>query len=90
MSNRNLSLDALKNHLFKAIEGVENLSDKTASANEKMSIEQAREIVDLSGKVIDIYKTQLDAMRTIERFSDVGKAKVIMHNAGMLEQEVLK
>ena len=32
---KNTSLEALKVHLFEALEGVKNLSDPTASENEK-------------------------------------------------------
>lgn len=49
MSNRNLSLDALKSSLFETLEGVKNLSDPLASENEKLSVDQAKQIVDISG-----------------------------------------
>ena len=52
MSNRNLSLDSLKSHLFEAIEGVKNLSDPEASENERLSIEQAKMIAGLAGNII--------------------------------------
>lgn len=51
MSNNSLSLDALKSHLFETLEGVKNLSDPDASENEKVSLDQARQIVDISGKI---------------------------------------
>ena len=49
MGNRNLSLEALKSHLFETLEGVKNLSDGTASENEKVSIDA--EIKDLSERL---------------------------------------
>lgn len=56
-----MSLDALKGHLFEAIEGVKNLNDPNADECEKMSLEQAKVIAVLSSKIVDIYKTQLGA-----------------------------
>ena len=50
MNNNNLSLDALKAHLFETLEGVKNLSDPMASENERISLDQAKQIVDISGK----------------------------------------
>lgn len=85
MSKRNLSLDALKSHLFEAIESVKNINDSEASENEKLSLDQARTIVDLSGRIIEVYKVQVDAFKTIERMSDVGKAQIYLGNAGIID-----
>jgi len=71
MSNNRLSLDALKSHLFETLEGVKNLSDPEASENEKVSIDQAKSIVDISGKIIDIYKVQVDALKTFSGMDNV-------------------
>ena len=54
MGNNNLSLEALKSHLFETLEGVKNLSDEEASPCEKVSIEQAKQIVDIADSIIDI------------------------------------
>lgn len=53
----NVSLEALKAHLFETLEGVKNLSDDNASECEKCSIEQAKTIVNIADSIIDIYKT---------------------------------
>ena len=58
----NVSLEALTGHLFEAIEGVKNLSDPMASENEKISIAQAKAIVGLSEQIIEIKKTQIEAV----------------------------
>lgn len=63
MSNKNLNLETLRNHLFETLEGVKNLSDEEASPCEKTSIDQAKAIVDISGKIIDSYKLELDAIK---------------------------
>ena len=54
MGNKNLSLEALKSHLFETLEGVKNLSDEQADPCEKVSIEQAKQIVDIADSIIPI------------------------------------
>ena len=51
-----MSLETLKSHLFETLEGLKNLSDPEASENEKVGIDQAKQIVDVSGAIIDIYR----------------------------------
>ena len=67
----NVSLEALKAHLFETLEGVKNLSDDNASECEKCSIEQAKTIVNIADSIIDIYKTQVDAMQTFSQLDTV-------------------
>lgn len=67
----NVSLEALKAHLFETLEGVKNLSDDKASECEKCSIEQAKTIVNIADSIIDIYKTQVDAMQTFSKMDNV-------------------
>lgn len=87
MANRNLSLEALKSHLFEAIEGVKNLSDDQASPNEKMSIEQAKQIVDISESIISIYKTQVDALKTFSQMDNVNSQGQLMVGMGIISPE---
>ena len=80
MSNKSLSLDTLKAHLFDALEGVKNLSDPKASEEDKTSIEQAKAIVDLSGKVIDIYKM-------LNQMDNVGSLRSMAVGLGVTSEE---
>lgn len=89
MSNRNLSLEALKSHLFETLEGVKNLSDDTASANEKVSIEQAKSIVDISGKIIDIYKLQVDAVKTFAGVDELVSPRNMATDLGLIEESAM-
>lgn len=89
MSN-NLSLDALKSHLFETLEGVKNLSDPQASDNEKVSIEQAKSIVDISGKIIDIYKVQVDAMKTISGMDNVSSMRSMATAIGIADEVTIQ
>jgi len=86
----NVSLEALTRHLFEAIEGVKNLSDPVASANEKISIEQAKVIVGLSEQIIDIKKTQIEAVRVFSQRDDVAPAGTMLTAFGITDQEEVK
>lgn len=90
MSNSTLSLDALKSHLFETLEGVKNLSDPEASENEKVSIDQAKQIVDISGKIIDIYKVQLEGVQLAARMDNVNNAGRIVTALGVVQEDTVK
>lgn len=85
-----MSLDALKSHLFETLEGVKNLSDPKASANEKVSIEQAKQIVDISGKIIDVYKVQLEGLQLAVKMDNVNNAARILPAIGVVQEETVK
>lgn len=85
MSNSNTSLEALKMHLFEALEGVKNLSDPEASECEKVSLEQAKQIVNIAEAIIDINKTQINAMQVFSEMDDVASVDVLMEGTGVTE-----
>lgn len=87
MANNNLSLEALKSHLFETLEGVKNLSDETASPCEKVSLDQAKQIVDIAGSIINIYKTQVDALKTFTQMDNVASQGQLMVGMGIISQE---
>lgn len=86
MANKNLSLEALKSHLFETLEGVKNLSDEKADPCEKVSIEQAKQIVDIADSIIDIYKTQVDALKTFSQMDNVASQGQLMEGMGIIDQ----
>ena len=90
MGNKNLSLEALKSHLFETLEGVKNLSDPEASENEKISIDQAKQIVDVSGAIIDIYKLQVEAIKSFTHKDKVARAGEMMADMGIVEENNIK
>lgn len=90
MANNNVSLDALKSHLFETLEGVKNLSDPLASENEKVSLDQAKRIVDISGKIIEICKVQVDALKTFNRMENVGSLKSLVVGTGIASDDAVK
>lgn len=86
----NLSLEALKVHLFETIEGVKNLSDKKASECEKTSIEQAKAIVAAADSIIDIYKVQLEGVQLAAKMDGINKPGVILTELGITGDESIK
>lgn len=87
MENKNLSLEALKSHLFETLEGVKNLSDEQADPCEKVSIEQAKQIVDIADSIINIYKTQVDALKIFSTMDNVVSQGQLMVGMGIISQE---
>lgn len=90
MGNKNLSLEALKSHLFETLEGVKNLSDENASPCEKVSIEQAKQIVDIADSIIDIYKTQVDALKTFSSMDNVASGGTLLEGMGIIDEDEQK
>ena len=90
MGNKNLSLEALKSHLFETLEGVKNLSDENASPCEKVSIEQAKQIVDIADSIIDIYKTQIDALKTFSSMDNVASGGTLLEGMGFINEDEQK
>ena len=90
MVNKNLSLETLKSHLFETLEGVKNLSDPEASENEKISIDQAKQIVDVSGAIIDIYKLQVEAIKSFAHKDDIARPGSMMADMGIVEENNIK
>ena len=90
MGNKNLSLEALKSHLFETLEGVKNLSDEDADPCEKVSIEQAKQIVDIADSIIDIYKTQVDALKTFSSMDNVASGGTLLEGMGIIDEDEQK
>lgn len=85
-----MSLETLKSHLFETLEGLKNLSDPEASENEKIGIDQAKQIVDVSGKIIDIYKVQLEGISLAAKLDNIGSANSIVTSLGILDEQSIK
>ena len=85
-----MSLETLKSHLFETLEGLKNLSDPEASENEKVGIDQAKQIVDVSGAIIDIYKLQVEAIKSFAHKDDIARPGAMMANMGIVEENNIK
>jgi len=86
----NMSLETLKSHLFETLEGLKNLSDPEASENEKVGIDQAKQIVDVSGAIIDIYKLQIEAIKSFTHKDDIARPGAMMADMGIVEDNNVK
>ena len=86
----NMSLETLKSHLFETLEGLKNLSDPDASENEKVGIDQAKQIVDVSGAIIDIYKLQIEAIKSFTHKDDIARPGAMMADIGIVEEKNIK
>ena len=69
---------------------MKNLSDDKASPCEKVSIEQAKQIVDIADSIIDIYKTQVDALKTFSQMDNVGSQGQLMLGMGIISPDEQK
>lgn len=85
-----MSLEILKSHLFETLEGLKNLSDPQASENEKISIDQVKQIVDVSGAIIDIYKLQVDAIKSFTNKDEIARPGAMMSDLGIVEENNIK
>ena len=85
-----MSLETLKSHLFETLQGLKNLSDPEASENEKIGIDQAKQIVDVSGKIIDIYKVQLEGISLAAKLDNIGSANSIVTSLGIVDEQSIK
>lgn len=86
----NMSLETLKGHLFETLEGLKNLSDPEASENEKVGIDQAKQIVDVSGAIINIYKLQIEAVKSFANKDDIARPGAMMADMGIVEENNIK
>ena len=86
----NMSLETLKSHLFETLEGLKNLSDPEASENEKVGIDQAKQIVEVSGAIIDIYKLQVEAIKSFTHKDDIARPGAMMADIGIVEENNIK
>ena len=54
---------------------------------EKVSIEQAKQIVDIADSIINIYKTQVDALKTFSTMDNVASQGQLMVGMGIISPE---
>lgn len=87
---KNVNLEVLKGHLFEALEGIKNQNDPQASDCEKLSIEQAKAIVDVADSIIDIYKVQVDALKTVSHLDHMNSPENILVGMGVTGAEEVK
>lgn len=87
---KNVNLEALKVHLFEALEGIKNQNDSEASDCEKITIEQAKAIVDVADSIIDIYKVQVDAVRMVGQMDHLNAPGAMLVGMGVTGEDEVK
>lgn len=87
MAHNNMSLEALKAHLFETLEGVKNNNDPNADQCEKVSPQDAKCIVNIANSIIEIYKTQVDALKTFTGMDHVNSQGQLMVGMGIINEE---
>ena len=80
----------LKGHLFEALEGIKNQNDPDASDCEKLTIEQAKAIVDVADSIIDVYKIQVDALKVVANMDNVTSTGAMLTEMGFVGGEEVK
>lgn len=87
MAHNNMSLEALKAHLFETLEGVKNNNDPNADQCEKVSPQDAKCIVNIANSIIEIYKTQVDALKTFSQMDNVASGGTLLEGMGFINKE---
>lgn len=64
---RNITIDDLNVHLFETIEMLKNNKDKKASENEKIDIDTAKVISDLSKNVVEGFKVKAQVLNILSK-----------------------
>ena len=90
MAHNNMSLEALKAPLFETLEGVKNNSDPDADPCEKVTPQEAKCIVNIANSIIEIYKTQVDAVRIFTGMDHVNSQGTLMVGMGIINEEEQK
>jgi hypothetical protein len=85
-----MSLEALKAHLFETLEGVKNNNDPMADQSEKVSTQEAKCIVNIANSIIEIYKTQVDALKTLSHSENYRYQGGVMSDMGVLPNSETK
>ena len=78
----------LRDHLFDTIERLKSRNDSQTDDNEKIDIETAKMIVDVSDKLIDMWKVEAQAISIIAKHSDKEYVASAINNAGIFSGEL--
>lgn len=87
---KNVNLETLKGHLFEALEGIRNLNNPDADDCEKVSLDQAKAMVDVADSIIDIYKVQVDALKAVAHMDHMNSPENILVGMGVADAEEIK
>ncbi len=80
---KQVSLDALNAHLFETIEMLKNNNDPEASENEKIDIETAKQIANISKVIVDAYRIKAQVIETVLCHGNADQTKKILSDSGI-------
>lgn len=80
------TMDDLRNHLFETIEMLKNNSDPQASPNEKISVEDAKQITEAAKAIIDSRKIEVDLIGIVAKAQNVEAIKIVQSSKMLPEQ----
>lgn len=81
-------LSDLRDHLFESIEMLKNNSDPEADKSEKMDLETAKRISDISGRIIESYKVEVQALDIVSKGQNPTLMQAILNQTGVFPADV--
>lgn len=82
--SKNISIDRLNEHLFESIEMLKNNKDPQADEHEKMDIETAKAIADLSKVAIEGYKVKAQVLSLYSKTENPKRYESALISAGFV------
>ena len=86
---KNVSIDALNRNLFETIEMLKNRTDPKASENERMDVDTAKAIADISKVIIDGYKVKTQVLGMLRNCGNPTAMSKMAVNGGIIEDDQL-
>lgn len=81
--NKQINLDQLNIHLFETIEMLKNNSDPNASENEKIDVDRAKTIADISKVIVEGYKAKITALNILSKADNPNAVKHLIETSGI-------
>lgn len=87
--SKQINIDKLNEHLFEAIEMLKNNSDPEASECEKIDVNSAKTIADLSKVVVEGYKVKAQVLNMVRNAENPNLLKSQIVQSGIITDEKL-
>ena len=81
---KQISIDALNEHLFETIEMLKNNNDPEASENEKIDVDKAKIIADLGKVVVEGYKVKAQVIGIVANAGNPELLKKLFENERLI------
>jgi hypothetical protein len=87
--SKQINIDKLNEHLFEAIEMLKNNSDPEASECEKIDVNTAKAIADLSKVVVEGYKVKAQVLNMVRNAENPNLLRSQIVQSGIITDEKL-